>query len=216
MTPSTSGRTAIRCPGVRPSIALAAVPTATTWPVFWLTATTEGSVTTIPLPRRYTSVFAVPRSMPTSFERSDNSRSKGLRMGKFFNDFRGGAVRSGAASPLHTLKLAHRKRTSRNNNPQRDANKVAVLEFFPCAPIAVVVERLNARAGQLAVQLIRFFFNLFASTYLYNMRAERRYRLRPHNALFIGKRFNNSAHQAAKANAVATHQNGMLLTLLVF
>ena len=34
MTPSTSGRTAMMCAGVRPSMSLASVPTATTRPVF--------------------------------------------------------------------------------------------------------------------------------------------------------------------------------------
>src|SRR5262245_24272504 len=68
ITPSLSGRTAVMLSGVLPSIAFASLPTATTrW--LWLSrATTEGSFRTIPLPRTYTSVFAVPRSMATSLE----------------------------------------------------------------------------------------------------------------------------------------------------
>src|ERR1700730_13540912 len=56
------------CPGVRPSMFLASVPTPSTFPVFLLNATIEGSSTTIPLPVAYTRVFAVPRSMARSEE----------------------------------------------------------------------------------------------------------------------------------------------------
>ena len=56
ITPSFIGRMAVMLPGVRPSICLAARPTA--WMVFfplgppsWRIATTEGSSSTIPLPR---------------------------------------------------------------------------------------------------------------------------------------------------------------------
>ena len=56
MTPSFMGRIAVMLPGVRPSICLAARPTA--WMVFlalgppsWRIATTEGSSSTMPLPR---------------------------------------------------------------------------------------------------------------------------------------------------------------------
>src|SRR5688572_27500627 len=52
--------------GVRPIIRFASEPTACTAPVFVSIATTEGSDTTIPRPRTYTSVFAVPRSIATS------------------------------------------------------------------------------------------------------------------------------------------------------
>jgi len=50
MTPSFMGLMATMLPGVRPSISLASVPTASTSPVFLLMATMEGSLTTIPLP----------------------------------------------------------------------------------------------------------------------------------------------------------------------
>src|SRR5262249_50545000 len=49
------------------------LPTASTSPVFLLMATIEGSLTTIPFPRAYTSVLAVPRSMAKSLENMLNS-----------------------------------------------------------------------------------------------------------------------------------------------
>src|SRR5579871_1044577 len=72
ITPSFIGLIATILPGVRPSISLASLPTASTSPVFLLMATMEGSLTTIPLPLAYTKVFAVPRSMA----RSDENRLK--------------------------------------------------------------------------------------------------------------------------------------------
>src|SRR6266850_1350042 len=53
MTPSFMGLMATMLPGVRPSISLASLPTASTSPVFLLMATMEGSLTTMPLPRAY-------------------------------------------------------------------------------------------------------------------------------------------------------------------
>src|SRR5882724_11390944 len=55
-------------PGVRPSISLASLPTASTSPVVLLIATMEGSLTTIPFPLAYTKVLAVPRSIARSEE----------------------------------------------------------------------------------------------------------------------------------------------------
>ena len=55
ITPSFMGRMAVMLPGVRPSIFLASMPTASTfcWPLFsFCTATTDGSLTTIPFPLR--------------------------------------------------------------------------------------------------------------------------------------------------------------------
>src|SRR6267378_5393494 len=52
--------------GVRPSMRRASVPTASTWPVRLLTATTDGSSRTMPRPDTCTNVLAVPRSIPTS------------------------------------------------------------------------------------------------------------------------------------------------------
>src|ERR671921_2880027 len=66
MTPSLRGLMATMLPGVRPSIRLAADPTATTLSVLLFMATTEGSESTIPCPLTNTSVFAVPRSIATS------------------------------------------------------------------------------------------------------------------------------------------------------
>src|ERR1017187_8026719 len=60
-------------PGVRPSMSLAALPTASTCPVSRLTATMDGSSTTTPLPRTKTNVFAVPRSMARSLEKKLSS-----------------------------------------------------------------------------------------------------------------------------------------------
>src|SRR6202158_6528570 len=73
MTPSFMGLMATMFPGVRPSISFASLPTASTSPVFLLMATMEGSFTTMPLPRAYTSVLAVPRSMARSLEKMLNS-----------------------------------------------------------------------------------------------------------------------------------------------
>ena len=53
-------------PGVRPSMRFASTPTACTSPVRWSMATTDGSLSTMPRPRTYTSVFAVPRSTAIS------------------------------------------------------------------------------------------------------------------------------------------------------
>ena len=66
ITPSFSGRIAEIVPGVRPSIRLASIPTAWTSPVRESIATTLGSDSTMPRPRTYTSVFAVPRSTAMS------------------------------------------------------------------------------------------------------------------------------------------------------
>src|SRR5262252_10823596 len=70
MTPSLSGRTATIFPGVLPIMRLASTPTATIWPLFVLRATTDGSLSTIPRPRTYTRVFAVPRSTAMSRPRN--------------------------------------------------------------------------------------------------------------------------------------------------
>ena len=73
MTPSLSGRMATILPGVRPSIRLASSPTARTSLVPAFTATTDGSRSTIPWSFTLTKVFAVPRSIPMSFEKNPNS-----------------------------------------------------------------------------------------------------------------------------------------------
>src|SRR5215510_5278204 len=72
MTPSFIGLIATMLPGVRPSISLASFPTASTRPLILLIATIDGSLTTIPLPRAYTQVLAVPRSIARSLEKSES------------------------------------------------------------------------------------------------------------------------------------------------
>src|SRR5215470_3662451 len=72
ITPSFIGRIATMLPGVRPSISLALLPTASTLWVTLLMATIEGSETTMPRPRANTSVFAVPRSIAKSLENRQN------------------------------------------------------------------------------------------------------------------------------------------------
>src|SRR5271157_1265521 len=76
MTPSFIGLMATMLPGVRPSISLASLPTASTSLVFLFSATMEGSFTTMPLPRAYTSVLAVPRSIARSLENMLNRERK--------------------------------------------------------------------------------------------------------------------------------------------
>jgi len=71
ITPSFIGRMAAMLPGVLPSMSLAAWPTASTRLVTRLTATIDGSNTTIPRARVYTSVVAVPRSTARSDEKSE-------------------------------------------------------------------------------------------------------------------------------------------------
>src|SRR6266540_4026117 len=66
ITPCRSGRLAEIVAGVRPIIRFASSPTAYTLPLLESVATTEGSESTIPRPRTYTSVFAVPRSIARS------------------------------------------------------------------------------------------------------------------------------------------------------
>ena len=56
-------------PGVRPSISLASLPTASMREVMRLMATIDGSLVTMPRPRAKTQVLAVPRSMARSFEK---------------------------------------------------------------------------------------------------------------------------------------------------
>ena len=51
ITPSLSGLTATMLPGVRPIIRLASTPTATTCPLLVFSATTLGSLRTMPRPR---------------------------------------------------------------------------------------------------------------------------------------------------------------------
>ena len=78
ITPSRSGLMALIEPGVLPTISLACLPTAMSFdlcPGISCTATTDGSLDTIPWPFEYTRVFAVPRSIARSFEKYFRSLS---------------------------------------------------------------------------------------------------------------------------------------------
>src|SRR5687767_11491226 len=77
MTPSFIGLIATMLPGVRPSISFASLPTASTRPLILLMATIDGSLTTMPFPRAYTHVLAVPRSMARSLENSEKNEPRG-------------------------------------------------------------------------------------------------------------------------------------------
>src|SRR3954471_19409385 len=66
ITPWRSGRVAEIVAGVRPIIRWASAPTAWTSPVRSSIATTDGSDRTIPRPRTWTTVLAVPRSIAMS------------------------------------------------------------------------------------------------------------------------------------------------------
>src|SRR5260370_30607872 len=65
-------------PGVLPTISFASLPTASTTLVTLFMATMEGSLRTTPRPFAKTSVFAVPRSMARSLERSPEIRGKDI------------------------------------------------------------------------------------------------------------------------------------------
>src|SRR3989338_4340556 len=71
MTPSFIGLYAIIFPGVRPIISFASFPTARILLSATETATTDGSLSTIPLPGTKTRTVVVPRSMP-SFGENEN------------------------------------------------------------------------------------------------------------------------------------------------
>ena len=75
MTPSRSGRTAMMLAGVRPIMRLASAPISSTLLVCASMATTLGSLMTMPRPRTWTSVLAVPRSMPMSRENAPRNAS---------------------------------------------------------------------------------------------------------------------------------------------
>ena len=61
--------------GVRPTMRLASAPMASTRLVLASMATTDGSLMTIPRSRTWTSVLAVPRSIPMSREKRPSRRS---------------------------------------------------------------------------------------------------------------------------------------------
>src|SRR5271169_2352054 len=112
MTPSFMGLMATMLPGVRPSISLASLPTASTSPVFLLIATMEGSFTTMPLPRAYTRVFAVPKSIARSLEKTlNNERTPCVREErewKPFDDMNAGLFLSTRFHCTATVAFLHR------------------------------------------------------------------------------------------------------------
>ena len=105
ITPSFIGRTAVMLPGVRPSISLACLPTASTFLVPLLrrwTATTEGSLETMPLPRTNVSVFAVPRSIARSLVNRPYTQSRSIgRLAQFCRNFEPLARTYVGGMPLH-------------------------------------------------------------------------------------------------------------------
>src|SRR6201999_152388 len=112
ITPSFMGLMATMLPGVRPSISLASLPTASTSPVFLLIATIEGSLTTMPLPRAYTKVFAVPKSIARSLEKTlNNERTPCVREErewKPFDDMNAGLSLSTRIHCTAMVALLHR------------------------------------------------------------------------------------------------------------
>src|SRR5215204_3982385 len=103
MTPSFIGLIATMLPGARPSISLASLPTASTRPFTLLMATMEGSLTTMPLPRAYTQVLAVPRSIARSLENTDSIErrlKKGSFCGRVVQKCDGSAQRIAAVSVI--------------------------------------------------------------------------------------------------------------------
>src|SRR5438552_2499345 len=83
MTPSRIGRTTEMLPGTRPGMARASSPTATTLLSRTPTATTHGSLMTIPCPFTYTSTLAVPRSIPSRFANMLSPRASDPRAPRF-------------------------------------------------------------------------------------------------------------------------------------
>src|SRR3954452_2044034 len=106
ITPSRSGRTAMMLAGVRPTIRLASAPTARTRLVLASIATTDGSLITMPRSRTWTSVLAVPRSIPMSREQMPRRRSSMAGRWSSVVDRRliwcAGASRTGAAPDSET------------------------------------------------------------------------------------------------------------------
>jgi len=75
ITPSFNGLITCICSGVLPIISFASLPIANTLLVVLSIATMEGSVKTIPLPLTNINVFAVPKSIPISFEKYPSTLS---------------------------------------------------------------------------------------------------------------------------------------------
>ena len=91
--------------GVRPTIRLASAPIARTRLVLASIATTDGSLITIPRSRTWTSVLAVPRSIPMSREKRPRRRSSMVRAGPSCGSVRSG----GSAVARESVRKAHRR-----------------------------------------------------------------------------------------------------------
>src|SRR3989344_940375 len=225
MTPSTTGCTATMCAGVLPSISFACCPTATTCPVFWFMATMEGSLITMPRPFTYTSVFAVPRSIPMSLEKSPSTRSLHARnlciifrilFCETPDDVALGYHRRRPVGACHDLDASGRHRLLRNYHADGDADEVRIGEFLARTDIAVVVQDFNAVFGEKVVQTLRFGDHLRIPARDGNeMHGKGRDLLRPYNSFFVGKYFNNGAHQAGGADTVRAHEDLLRLAFLI-
>src|SRR5215469_1297043 len=120
-------------PGVRPIIRLASTPTATIWPLFVLSATTDGSFSTIPRPRTYTRVFAVPRS--TAMSRPRNASGLAMRMRAFQPNYLLNHVDRGyrARPRQHLVIPAARERADEPQKVDLDCRSADSGEPQPCA-----------------------------------------------------------------------------------
>ena len=160
MTPSRIGLTASIPPGTRPSIRFASLPTASMLPVSRLTATIDGSLTTIPLPLAYTQVFAVPRSIARSL---DEERQRGEQDPPFNAPSRragGGHATRGVPDPGRRAGASpdtgHRQPSARRNaqggkipartvavpietaDPRRERARAAGTAWLPMSPVQAV------------------------------------------------------------------------------
>src|SRR5580704_5868304 len=162
MTPSFMGLMATMLPGVRPSISLASLPTASTSPVFLLMATMEGSLTTMPLPRAYTSVLAVPRSMARSLEKMLNSDLRLCRRVEEWNpldDIRDLALSNRChcrAYPVASVRMGGRVHNSMGRTPFCRQTKVPVpREFVPEAVLTLLDYNLLLHCIHPALGILR-------------------------------------------------------------
>src|SRR4051812_11934982 len=120
----------------------ASFPTATTWPVFSFRVTTDGSLMTMPRPRTYTSVFAVPKSMPMSLEKSELREKRFLAMMllrscREHEELLARDEPGIAGAAVRGFYLARLERALTDDDAGGDADKVGVRELFACARIAV-------------------------------------------------------------------------------
>src|SRR3989338_8593931 len=212
MTPSTTGCTATMCAGVLPSMSFACWTTATTCPVFWFIATIDGSLMTMPRPFTYTSVFAVPRSIPMSLEKRPSTRSLHSRNRRVIllilfreapDDVALGYHRRRSVGACHDLDASRRHRFLRNHHAHRYTDEVRVCEFLARADIAVIIEGLDAVFGKEFVEAIGFrdYFRIAAGNGN-EMHGEGRDFFRPYNSLFVGEHFHDGAHEASRADTV--------------